>query len=91
MRPHLILALFVILPVWTGIQAQGNLLDAYVREALEESPFLEQQALTLEKSQVALKEARGYYLPELGFGATYSLAAGGRTISIPIGDLLNPV
>ena len=91
MRPHLILTFFAIILSCSPLISQGNLLDSYVREALDQSPYLKEQAITLEKSQVALKEAKGYYLPEVGFTGTYSLAAGGRSISIPIGDLLNPV
>jgi len=91
MRPQLILAILATLLNPFAPAAQNNLLDAYVKEALEKSPFLQEQAFLLEKSQAALKEAKGFYLPEVGLGGTYSLAAGGRSISIPIGDLLNPV
>lgn len=91
MKPQLILAIIAILLSPTAQVAQNNLLDAYVLEALEQSPYLKEQSFLIGKSQVALKEAKGYYLPEVGLGGTYSLAAGGRSISIPIGDLLNPV
>ncbi len=91
MRPHLILTLFAMLLAGPLLRGQGALLDAYVLEAIEQSPYLKEQNLILEKSQVALAEAKGFYLPEVNLGGTYSLAAGGRSISIPIGDLLNPV
>jgi outer membrane protein len=38
-----------------------------------------------------LKDAKSYFLPSVDFGASYTLAEGGRTIAFPIGDLLNPV
>jgi hypothetical protein len=31
------------------------------------------------------------YLPNISFGASYSLSDGSRTIDLPLGDLLNPV
>jgi outer membrane protein len=39
----------------------------------------------------ALDQARARYLPVLDLAARYSVADGGRTIDIPVGDLLNPV
>ena len=39
----------------------------------------------------ALKEAHALFLPNVSFGASYSKADGGRTIDLPLGDLLNPV
>jgi outer membrane protein TolC len=39
----------------------------------------------------ALDQARARYLPALDFAARYSVADGGRSIEIPVGDLLNPV
>lgn len=91
MKPHLIIAILLFcLPIGL-LFSQGPMLDAYVRQALEQSPALRQQALGVEQSRLAVQEAKGYYLPEVGLGGTYTLAGGGRSISIPIGDLLNPV
>ena len=38
-----------------------------------------------------MEEAKRLYMPEVGFGLNYTLAAGGRNISIPVGDLVNPI
>ena len=38
-----------------------------------------------------LDEARARYLPALDFAARYSAATGGRTIDVPVGDLVNPI
>lgn len=91
MKPRLIFVFLLCL--WSGavVVGQGTVLDAYVQDALSQSPQLKEQSLRLEMSRLAVQEAKGYYLPEASFGGTYSLAAGGRSISIPIGDLLNPV
>lgn len=39
----------------------------------------------------ALKEARALFYPTITLNGNYTIAEGGRTIDIPIGDLLNPV
>jgi outer membrane protein TolC len=39
----------------------------------------------------ALKEARSLFYPTVSLNGSYTKAEGGRTIDIPIGDMLNPV
>jgi outer membrane protein TolC len=62
-----------------------------VSEALESNLALQQRRIGLEQARAALAEARGRYLPRLDVSARYSRAEGGRTIDIPVGDLVNPV
>ena len=38
-----------------------------------------------------MKEAKSLFLPHVEFNGTYTLAGGGRTVDIPVGDLMNPV
>ena len=66
-------------------------LDAYVDEGLSNNLALRQQSLQLDQSLQALQEARGLFFPEVRMHARYSRAGGGRQISFPVGDLLNPV
>ncbi len=66
-------------------------LDAYITIGLKENLVLREKNISLEKSMLALKEARSYSLPSLNFIGNYITAEGGRTISFPAGDLLNPV
>lgn len=66
-------------------------LDGYVQEALKSNLVLQDKRISLEKSLLALKESRALFMPSLEFGATYTYAAGGRNIDLPVGDLLNPV
>ncbi|MBK8490154.1 MAG: TolC family protein [Saprospirales bacterium] len=91
MKPHLIFVFLLFLFSGTVLFGQGGSLEAYVQEALQQSPALKEQVLLLERSQLAVQEAKGFYMPEVNANGTYSLAGGGRSISIPIGDLLNPV
>ncbi|WP_448518151.1 TolC family protein [Rhodoflexus sp.] len=71
--------------------AQESILEAYIREGLERNDAIRRQNFLLEKSLYALKEARGFFLPQASVGSTYTTATGGRRIEFPVGDLLNPV
>lgn len=74
----------------TPIQAQ-QVLDTYIKEGLANNLVLQEKNASLEQSLLALKDAKSYFLPSVDFGASYTLAEGGRTIAFPVGDLLNPV
>jgi outer membrane protein TolC len=71
--------------------AQSPILDGYVHFAIENHPTIKQQNFTLQKSIYQLEEAKGLFLPTVNFNTTYSTAAGGRKISFPVGDLVNPI
>jgi outer membrane protein len=45
----------------------------------------------LERSLLALKEAKSLYQPSTWLDGQYFLSQGGRQINIPVGDLVNPV
>lgn len=72
-------------------QAQTNVIDTYVQEGLQNNLTLKQQGFVLQRSLLALQEAKTLFGPTVNFNTTYSTAQGGRTISIPVGDLMNPV
>ena len=74
-----------------SIWGQTNSLDQYLQEALESNIALQKQSLSYEASLAALEEAKAYYFPTLSIQARYSVAAGGRLLSFPVGDLVNPV
>ena len=73
-----------------GVFAQAAL-DQYIQQGLANNLVLRDRKISLYKSLLALREAKSLFLPSVGLDAQYSLAQGGRTISIPVGDLLNPV
>lgn len=66
-------------------------LDEYIRLGLENNLSLRQKEISYQRSLEVLKEARGLFYPNITLNARYSVAEGGRTIDLPIGDLLNPV
>ncbi len=72
-------------------KAQSQILDQYVKEGLENNLALQQENQMLEQRLKELVVAKSYYKPEVFFNASYTLADGGRTIDVPIGDALNPV
>lgn len=71
--------------------SQNTLLDIYIEEAIQHNLVLRQKNIPLSKSRLALKEAEKMFKPTADFSFSYTLAFGGRTIDLPIGDLLNPV
>ncbi|MBW8686847.1 TolC family protein [Chitinophaga rhizophila] len=70
---------------------QRKVLDGYIESAFAQNQGLKQQHFQLEKSMYALQEAKSLFFPQVGLGGSYTRAGGGRTIDIPIGDMLNPV
>ena len=83
---YLLYLVFLITPT----QAQ-QVLDTYIKEGLANNLVLQDKNASLEQSLLALKDAKSFFIPSVDFGASYTLAEGGRTIAFPVGDLLNPV
>ncbi len=73
------------------LQAQSPALQRYIGEGLANNQAMKRQDIAVEQSIQALREARGLFFPQVDFQASYTLAAGGRTIQFPVGDLFNPV
>ena len=86
-----IFALFLPIFLLFSATAQDEIPQEYISMAMENNLVLKEKKLSLEKSLVALKEARSYFLPTTWFEGQYTLAQGGRSIDLPVGDLLNPV
>ena len=65
--------------------------DELVQDALAANLQIDVAGAEVSARLAALDQARARYLPVLDLNARYSAADGGRVISIPVGDLLNPV
>ncbi|WP_229599560.1 TolC family protein [Runella rosea] len=75
-----------------GIQAQHSaILEEYVQEGLKNNLALKQENLEIQKVLENIQQAKALFYPRVTFAPTYSLAAGGRRLQFPVGDLLNPV
>ena len=84
----LAILLFVLAPI---VLAQDNPVEQYIHIGLQSNLALKQQNFALDHSVQVLNEARGKYFPSISIEARYSRAGGGREISVPIGDFINPV
>jgi len=87
MRRIIIIAILV----WAGSAFAQSPLDDYIRFGLDNNLALKQKETSYKKSLEALSEAQSLFYPNISLNARYSVAEGGRTIDLPIGDLLNPV
>jgi outer membrane protein TolC len=81
-----LLMMLLAAPAWSS-----PALDALIAKGLTRNPELAAQLLTLEASRQSLNEANAARKPVIGLSARASVAEGGRTFDIPIGDALNPV
>lgn len=94
MRQALHSILLTLLVSLTGhAQTQSGtsaLLDDYVQEGLQNNLALKQEGLEISRVKESLNQARSLFYPRVAFNPTYSLAAGGRRLEFPVGDLLNP-
>jgi outer membrane protein TolC len=85
-----IFSLFISLLPFNLI-GQSTIIEQYITEAIQNHHSLKQQNFVLQKSIYQLEEAKGLFLPTINFNTTYSTAVGGRQISFPVGDLVNPI
>ena len=84
----LIISFFLILK---SITSFGQDFTPLINIAWENNATLRSKSFKLESATLALNEAKAMYGPDIKFGVQYTLANGGRSISFPVGDLLNPV
>src|SRR6185503_21207782 len=92
-KPKLITLLGVLL-LTLGVTAQtisSEILGEYIRMGLDSNLALRQRSFDLQKALLDLKRAQSLFYPQATFSSQYTLAHGGRTQDIPVGDLLNGV
>lgn len=80
------------LPLTLLAQPPANtVLDEYIQLGLQNNLALKQETLDVSRVTESLNQAKALFYPRVVFNPTYSLAAGGRRLQFPVGDLLNPV
>jgi outer membrane protein len=91
-RPPFLMAalLLAFFSFGTILHAQSPL-DEYIREGIVGNLVLKEKKLGLQRGLLGLENAKRLFLPSVNLSGTYTLAAGGRKIDLPVGDLLNPV
>jgi outer membrane protein len=82
------LAFSVVFGVAVG---QSTILEQYINEGLKSNLQLQNEQLNVERTLTGLAQARSYFMPYVSANTSYTLAAGGRTLTVPVGDLMNPV
>src|SRR5690349_10602896 len=90
-KKSLLIYVGLVLTTIGVLRAQSPILDNYIQEGIKSNLQLKQEELNYQRSVENLHAARSLFFPQLSANASYSLANGGRKISIPVGDLLNPV
>lgn len=83
--------LVVVLLIKMQPATAQSVLNNYIRQGLDSNLALRQKNFDLEKARLDLKRAQSLFFPQASFASQYTLANGGRTQDIPIGDLLNGV
>ncbi|HEY8970322.1 MAG TPA: hypothetical protein VIM64_14560, partial [Puia sp.] len=74
-----------------GSVASSAILEEYIRMGLDSNLALRQRSFDLQKALLDLKRAQSLFYPQAAFSSQYTLAHGGRSQDIPVGDLLNGV
>ncbi len=88
-KPQIIATLITLF-----ISINGNaqhVLDEYIDIGLKNNIVLQQKNISLEKAMLSLKIANGMFSPSINLLGNYTSGYGGRSIALPVGDLLNPV
>ena len=67
------------------------ILEQYVKKGLDSNLALKQKSFDLQRAKLDLRRAEALFFPQVNFAAQYTVANGGRSIDLPIGDLLNGV
>jgi outer membrane protein TolC len=74
-----------------GQSASSEILEGYIRLGLDSNLALRQRSFDLQKALIDLKRAQSLFYPQASFSSQYTVAHGGRSQDIPVGDLLNGV
>ncbi|MCU0358667.1 MAG: TolC family protein, partial [Cyclobacteriaceae bacterium] len=83
---HLVVVISAMVPAFSQ-----NVLDTYLDEGLRNNIVLQQRSISLERAVYSLKIANGMFSPSVKIVGDFISGDGGRNISFPVGDLLNPV
>lgn len=85
---------WILLPTLLCIVIHVNgqdYLEKYVAEGLRNNEVVQQKNIALERALLSLRIAKGMFMPSVNLQSSYTSGNGGRSISLPLGDMLNPV
>lgn len=75
----------------TQIYSEHPIVTSYVKTALNNNNIIQEVTQKEEASKARFKQSLGNYLPSLSLQSRYSRSEGGRSFSLPLGDIINPV
>jgi len=85
---------WILLPmlicIVTCVNSQDHL-EKYVADGLRNNEVVQQKNIALEKALLSLNIAKGMFMPSISLQGSYTSGSGGRSISLPVGDMLNSV
>jgi outer membrane protein len=87
----LLLSLQFFLFPFALVMGQKSILDEYIEIGFQHNIVLQQKSISVEKAMLSLQSAQSLYQPTIAFQGGYQTGEGGRSISFPVGDMLNPV
>lgn len=85
-----ITTVFLLLVCSVAVRAQPAVLDGYVRTALAQNPGIQAARLLENERTIAEELAAANRRVAVDLKSDYLVSAGGRAISLPVGDLFNP-
>lgn len=88
---NLIIITLLILLTIIDVFAEHPTVTTYVQLGLSNNNNVRQSLRKEEAAIASHKEAMGNYLPQISIESRYSRSEGGRSMELPLGDLLNPV
>src|SRR5689334_23318242 len=90
-KTQFVLAIMFLLFLLAKRSFSQSVLEQYIQTGLDSNLAIKQQSFDLEKAKLNLERAKALFYPQVELNAQYTLSNGGRSIDLPIGDLLNPV
>lgn len=90
-KNKIFLPAILFLLFFTQILFPQSVLENYIKEGIDNNIVLKQKKISLERAVYSLKTATSYFFPAIILKSDYISGEGGRVISIPVGDMLNPV
>ena len=84
------LLLFFLLGFEPVVAVSQSVLDAYIEEGIANNLQIKKEGFELNRGQLMVESVQAKRLPSIHFTSSYLLAQGGRSIELPVGDLLNP-
>lgn len=89
-KASLIVLMLLTIGLLMPVSAQTSL-ERYIETGLKNNLVIQQKTIATDRAMYALKAANSMFLPSVSIKGDYQSGEGGRNISLPLGDIMNPV